>query len=468
MRTIIKKEILYSDYAAIKDENGKKITFYELAKKAEGLGEVIEERSLLFFLCDYQMETVEFLYEVIYRNYVPLLLPKDMDEELLENLIKIYHPQYIYCRNFHGFSKRFPCVFTWDKHVLLRTEKDRYAIHPDIAILLSTSGTTGSAKLVRLSYENLRDASKHASAYMEISQGQKGICPSPINHILGFIFCMWHWYRGATVLVTEEMVISQRFQKFCLRERVNNFAATPYMYKMLLKIKFWDKGILENLHWALAAGEKMPEEEQTVMQSFMGGKFRLGYGQTECGGYISGIRPGAEQAKKKSVGKILEHIEAEVNRDSGELIIKSESVCMGYADCAEQLAEGDVNGGILHTGDIAQLDAEGYIYLQGRLKRYVKVLGKRVNLDDIEYYLKRKYPGMECACIGNDNEICVFYTEKETEMEKIRDPLVKNMNIPYKFVSCIAVDYLPRNSSGKVAYSSLEEMKYAGKNTGNM
>lgn len=457
MKTIIRNEVLLSDIPAIKDDKGNRITYKKLAEKADTIQHYIEERSLIFILCDHEMETVEFIYMAIYLNRIPLLLGSDIDKEMLDNLIKIYKPQYIYCSRAREIARDYSRGMELKNHVLLRTGEKRYEIHSDVALLLSTSGTTGSAKLVKLSYGNLYDNAEQVCLHLGIQSGQKGITPLPLNYAYGISFCVQHWHCGATVLITEELAISQKFCDFYTREKANNFAATPYTYHMLQKIKFWDQEKIEFLHCAMSAGAQMSEEEQQKLATVMKDKFWNMFGMTECTGVVLGT---AGNNRPGSVGKAFGNIEATAECETNELIIKSKSVCMGYASHRRQLANGDENQGILHTGDIISIDDEGYIYLKGRQKRYVKILGKRISLDDIENYLNNKFPNIEFACIGTDNRVFIFHNEKESILNKeILILLDRSMKIPPQFISIIFLKNIPRNTTGKVDYRGLEELK---------
>lgn len=459
MRKIIKNEILLSDYVAIKNDQGQFITYKELGIKAAELSACIGKRSLIFLLCDHHMETVEFLYEVLYLSMVPLLLSDDIGTELLENLIRIYRPQYIYCSQRYELNEKYHYQIKFHEHALLKTDEKPYAIHPDVAVLLSTSGTTGSAKLVKLSYKNLSDNAEQWCRRMHMGSGQKGLSPLSFSYVYGFIFYIWHWYCGATMLVTEESILSRKFSEFYIREEAEHFAGTPHIYQMLHRIQFWDEQKLATLHWAASAGTQMSEADQSRMVDLMGDKFWILYGQTECAGLISGMNFERHQIKMGSVGKVLENAGAWIEKETNELILKGESICMGYANDARQLALGDVNHGILHTGDTGWIDEDGCIYLKGRMSRYVKVLGKRVSLDDIETYLGNKIQGVEFACIGTDDHITVFHTDGIDSLNKQISVLLDlNMKIPGKFVFCRYVEAIPRNSAGKIRYRQLEEM----------
>lgn len=460
MRTVIRNEVLHSAYIAIKDERGNEITYRELAEKAGGLGQYMEGRSLLFFLCDHQMETVELLYEILYINAVPLLLPEDIDPELLDKLFRLYAPRYLYCKKTREESKVYHHGIELSDHVLLETGNKNFSIHPDIALLLSTSGTTGSSKLVKLTYDNLYDNAKYGCTHLNIRCGQKGASPLPLHYAFGLSFCLWHWYCGATMLLTESPVLSREFQEFYKKEQVNNFAATPYTYRMMEKIQFWDQEKAGFLNFAISSGAYMAEKELTSLVSALKDKFWIGYGQTECFGIVLATNFKKDEIKIGTVGKAFQNAEVLLDKETDEMLIKSKSVCMGYADCQEDLADSELDQGILHTGDVAYIDEEGYIYLRGRLKRFVKILGKRVSLDDLADHLSNKYPNVEFACIGTDDHILIYHTDPEKDAsEKIQTLLDQHMKIPSRFISCIYLDEIPRNQAGKIAYDRLKGTK---------
>lgn len=464
MNIIVRREVLQSEYTAIADDKGNKVTYKELADQAEKLSASIEERSLVFILCDHQTETAEFLYEVLYLNRVPLLLSSDIDMELFQNLITVYKPQYIYCKKQNQITERYYHEIEMEHHVLLKTDSIRYEIHPDVALLLSTSGTTGGAKLVKLSYDNLYNNSEFACRHLGIQNGQKGLSPLPINYTYGFAFCLWHWHCGASILLTEENVIGREFEKFYKKEKVNNFAAIPYTYQMLQRVQFWDSEKTEYLHFAMSGGAQMSDNDQVSLISILKDKFWIGYGQTECTCIISAMNFENHNIKLGSIGRAFDNMEVIVDSETQEMLIKSKSVCMGYATYSRELAAGDMNQGLLHTGDTVYIDEEGCIYLKGRLKRFIKILGKRVSLDDIGNYLANKYPDVDFACIGTDNELSIFYTSLEAGLkEEIKMLLEQSMKVPSKFISCLYIKKLPRNSAGKIAYTKLEEIRNGDK-----
>lgn len=456
---IVKEEVVYSDLIAIADDRGNKITYKELAEEAERLLPYIEERSLIFVLCDHQTETVKLIYNLLYLNMVPLALAADMDEELVDNLIVQYRPQYIYCSKSCEMGSRYQYKIEFERHIILKTGEKKCETHPDIALLLSTSGTTGSPKLVKLSYGNLYNNAEQMCSYMDIHCGQKGISPLSMSYVYGLTFCIWHWHCGATLLITEESILSKKFHEFYEKEKVNHFGGTPYIYQMLQRIGFWDEEKIKYLHWAASAGSQMSDGDQIRMVSTLKDKFWILYGQAECTGVISGMNFDENNIKLGSVGKVFEDVEISIDSSTSELILKSPNICMGYADSIKQLSDGDVNQGTIHTGDAAYIDEDGCVYLRGRLSRYAKILGKRVSLDDIERYLNNTFSGVDFACAGADDNVVIFYSGEAGKLnEKILVLLDSKMKIPKKFITFFYLKEIPRSRAGKVMYEKLNEM----------
>ena len=136
----------------------------------------------------------------------------------------------------------------------------------------------------------------------------------------------------------------------------------------------------------------------------------------------------------------------------GELIYCGNNVMMGYATKLEDLSKGDELKGILHTGDIAYKDKDGYFYIVGRLKRFIKIYGNRVNLDEVEQYLKsQKY---NVLCTGIDNKLMVATKEKD-KIEEIKQKLIQKYGFHHSVIKVKFIPKYPVTSAGKIKYSEL-------------
>ena len=232
---------------------------------------------------------------------------------------------------------------------------------------------------------------------------------------------------------------------------------------MLKRLKFSEINI-STLKYITQAGGRL---EPSLVEYFTSAcrnnnsKFYVMYGQTEATARMSVLSFKDIDDKKDSIGKaipggkfmLVDGKGREVTQDkTGELIYFGDNVSMGYADNYADLVMEDVNEGKLKTGDIARRDSDGYYYIIGRRKRFVKIFGVRVGLDEVENYLNDK--GLECVCSGSDDNLKI-YTTNPDYIDKIHDFISESKLIHHKGYSVHLIDYIPRNKSGKVKYSCL-------------
>lgn len=233
---------------------------------------------------------------------------------------------------------------------------------------------------------------------------------------------------------------------------------------MLKKLRF-SRMELPSLKVLTQAGGKLGEELSKEFADTCESKgldFVVMYGQTEAtarmsylpskfakckAGSIGIAIPGGEFYLEDDTGKVIE-----TNETIGELIYKGDNVTMGYALSCYDLDKGDDNNGILKTGDLAKRDSDGFYYIVGRKKRFVKLFGNRVNLDEFEQMVKSA--GYDCACAGEDDELKVFVTTKE-DHEKIKSFINEKTGINSVGYKIIYIEKIPRNESGKILYSLL-------------
>lgn len=455
---------------ALKGSDGSALTYGEACELAEKWRDTyFSNRHLVLVLCDYAFETVRFILEMFLLGQPMLLLQADISQEFLKGIMEKYAPYYIWRKVDMGGEGKM-CLQD-GMYAMLRIgvwgggKTTDYKMHPDLAVLISTSGSTGSPKMVKLSYKNLIEGCTIGCRHFHIESAQRGILSLPMNHVAGLIYCMYHWFSGATAMVTEHPLLSRQFADFYDEEKINNIIGVPFSYRALRKVKFWEKTARTgNLNAAICGGAKLDETEQEWLVSVLGSKFYMVYGQTECMGIVMAAfcdRPGV---KTGTAGKPIEGINAFLD-EKGELIIESPCVCMGYAMDYRDLAKGDENQGIVATGDLAREDEDGYFYLIGRIRRIVKIMGKRFNLDEVEEFLKNVVGSCEFACTGEQDELNVYYEEAGwTEMKdagnndngrRFRKILSEKLHIPPEMIHCKRIEQIPRSGAGKILYYQL-------------
>lgn len=355
----------------------------------------------------------------------------------------------------------------------VRLSPDGYRPHPDLGLLLATSGSTGSAKLVRLSWEAVR--ANAASIADALHIGPDDIAPTslPLFYSYGLSVFNSHLVSGATVLLVDGGVLAQTFWQAFDHFGATSLAGVPYNYEMLHRIR-WTPAKHPSLKSLTQAGGRLRTE---LIEAFHqkidehGGRFQPMYGQTEATARIAVLPADRLPAKLGSPGRAIPGGRLTIRTDdgvetreagvSGEVIYHGPNVMMGYADTAADLSRGDDLGGALRTGDIGYLDDEGYLFLTGRIKRIGKVFGVRVNLDDIEKIIVKSgiHQGPVAAVPAADK--VVVWCEGEPDDAR-RSELVKllseRMNLHRTGFDVRAIDRLPQLSSGKVDYRTLGAM----------
>ena len=138
----------------------------------------------------------------------------------------------------------------------------------------------------------------------------------------------------------------------------------------------------------------------------------------------------------------------------GELRYEGPNVTMGYGTCVEDLAKGDEFCGVYETGDLAKKDADGYFYIVGRKKRFLKLFGLRVSLDQSEKIISENFGGIECACTGDDNQMLIYITQ-EDKKDEVKQLISEKTGLMAKFFDVRVIEAIPRFESGKINYKAL-------------
>ena len=294
----------------------------------------------------------------------------DIEKELRDNLIKIYQPSYLYIpENKKDEFPDYQCVWEGIGYCLLQTQYPKEVpLYQNLALLLTTSGSTGSPKLVRQSYDNIQSNAQSIAQYLELNETERPITTLPMNYTYGLSIINSHLFVGATILLTEYTLMEREFWDFFKQEKATSFGGVPYTYEILKKLRFF-KMDLPYLRTMTQAGGKLSPELHREFAKYAqenGKHFVVMYGQTEATarmGYLPwkkaiekygsmGIAiPGGKLWLKDIQGNKI--IQPDI---IGELVYEGKNVTLGYAICKEDLKKEDERYGLLETGDMAKMD----------------------------------------------------------------------------------------------------------------
>ena len=461
----------YKDNTAVITDRGESLTYSKLQKEVDEFYAHIPSKGFLFCLCENVLASFVGYVACMNKHVASVLLDGSKDLELVQRLVSTYHPEYIWMPAKRVEEIGGTTLYEYKGYVLQQMAYEEnfieLGIHPDLALCLTTSGSTGSPKLVRLSEKNLKSNAESIAEYLHIDEHERPLTTLPMYYSFGMSVINSHLIKGATILLTDKAVIQKEFWTFLKEQKATSISGVPYTYEMLKRLRFFRMD-LPYLKTMTQAGGKLNAAYVKEFVDFAeanGKQFVVMYGQTEAAPRMSYLPheksvekcasigvpvPGGRFSLIDSDGKDI----SDTDKD-GELVYKGENVCLGYAVTRADLAKGDENDGELNTGDVARRDADGYYYITGRMKRFVKIWGNRTNLDATEQLVKVITPN--CACAGVDDKITVFVTEEGLE-QNIKDLLVAKTGFNPRAFEVRVIPEIPKNGSGKVLYKDLQAM----------
>jgi acyl-CoA synthetase (AMP-forming)/AMP-acid ligase II len=336
-------------------------------------------------------------------------------------------------------------------------------IYPDTALLLATSGSTGSPKTVRLSYSGLAENSAAVIRALGITAAERAPTTLPITHAYGLSVLNTHLSAGAAVVLGDRSPLSLAAWDHLIRSGATSFAAVPTTYAAFGPAHVSLLGRSE-IRTMTQSGARLGDDLTIRLAGMMNqrdGRFFVMYGQTEATSRIARLDPADLPGRLGSVGTAVPGgtitirpapVHARAVPGEGAVHYRGPGVMLGYAAGRADLGRG-AEVDVLDTGDLGYL-REGYLYLTGRTKRIVKVLGVRTSLDDLERLVER--PGHPAAVIcGTDDVVHLIGAGDADVHEQQRRQLVESLGVPSRHVVFRPVDRLPRTPGGKVDYRTL-------------
>lgn len=454
----------YGDRVALVDEMGYQVYYKDILEYEQKVVSAIGTRKHIYLIASTSLGMLIHYIALLNTDHIIQVVDETASVSHHMSYLKKYKPDYI-CEAIDD-TRSYECV-AYGYGIRYSGEMKDVRCHRDLTLLLPTSGSTGSSKFVRLSKKNLLTNTRSIIEYLEIKENDRAILSLPLSYTFGLSILHTHIMVGATLLVPHSKIYQKSFWDFFQKYQGTTFSGVPYTFEMLDKLHLL--GISRNLSYVTQAGGRLSRAMQDRMLHYAkinDFNFIIMYGQTEATARMTYLPSSdfMQQQKIGSVGVPIPGGKIEIHTDNaycdalcdteeqGEVVYKGDNVCMGYAYGFADLQKEDENKGVLRTGDMGYLDGDGYLFLTGRIKRFVKIVGKRYSLDDMENKVQDKYR-IPCAVVGDDNKICIVVIAGDANeiMNYVRTEFhLHSHHLQIKFV-----DEIPRLQSGKINYSVL-------------
>ncbi len=382
-------------------------------------------------------------------------LRADLKPDRIAALIELYRPGLV-CGVAPGAEYR---LFTSLELPAWRRSGGATEAHPLLAQLLSTSGSTGSPRMVRLSRSAVEANARSIREALAIGPTERSLLSLPLSYSYGLSVLNSHLAAGASVLLTERGLTDRLYWARAAEHRVTSMPGVPYVYQTLKRLGF-EALAPASLNTLTQAGGKLADalvEHFHRLMAARGGRFFVMYGQTEASARMTILDSAALPAQLGSVGRAIPEGTLAIDPETGEILYRGPNVMLGYAENDADLLKGDVLGGLLATGDLGTLDDGGFLRITGRMKRIAKINGSRINLDEVEALAARYAPA---AALEGDNQLIIVLEAvlDEAERQAIRRTLSESLAVPPASLRLRCIAKLPVGINGKLDRDALRQV----------
>jgi acyl-CoA synthetase (AMP-forming)/AMP-acid ligase II len=452
--------------ALIAPAQGVRLSYAELATRVEEVAErlqmLVKGRQLVFLAPGPDVEAV-LLYLGCLRAGLPVCLAEPQPQPL-ERLSEAYRPALVLAPNTLAIPAGWAPAASPVEGYAAGHAKDfaTHALHSELALLLTTSGSTGSPKLVRLTARNLESNAVAIAQYLALGPGERAIQSLPLHYSYGLSVLNSHLVAGGSVVLTPHSFMRPEFWRDADDQSATSFAGVPYMYETLHRLRF-EPACHPALRTYTQAGGGLRRDliaHYHARTTQAGARLVVMYGQTEATARISYVPPERLGDKIGTIGVPipgghlrLEPLDAEEG-SAAQLVYQGENVMMGYAETPADLGLGNVQHGVLRTGDLATVDDDGYFTIVGRLKRFTKLFGRRVSLEDVERELESAFPVQAIATDAGERLGVHVAADGAVDDAELVAHLARFLAVPPAAITVRRVAELPLTATGKKDYKA--------------
>jgi acyl-CoA synthetase (AMP-forming)/AMP-acid ligase II len=446
-------------------------TWSSLFKSIEPAG----KKKLCFLVADNRVEGIAAYLAMVASGLAAALINPDLHPSFFADLVDRYTPEIIVYPTKWKQAAAVPASYVQRRlgeqmSVGSRPVGDEPDIHPDLALLLTTSGSTGSPKFVRLTAGNLAANAESIAEYLGLTSAERPITSLPLFYSYGLSVVNSHLVAGATIVCTRASVMAKEFWDAFRQCECTSLAGVPSMYQMLRRLRF-ERMNLPSLRTLTQAGGGLDvETKKYILETCRphGRRFFVMYGQTEATARIAYVPPDRLTDKLGSIGRAIPggniamvdgEREITGEGEQGEIVYSGPNVMLGYATSRACLSRGDELQGVLHTGDLACRDEEGFLFLSGRLSRFIKVFGHRINLDEVEQIVHRQFE-FPVVCVGQNDLLMVACQADGLAglvPSQVASFLKSTLNLHPRAITVRTVGRIPLTATSKIDYEQIRQ-----------
>lgn len=423
---------------------GPVLTYRELdARVAERAGTLAGPRRLVLLPVapgsGTDPETLVDLLAVLRAGHVPLPVPDS--PVAVSSLVSAYRPPLVLRR---GRAET--------------TGAAGPALHPELGLLLSTSGSTGSPKLVRLSRDNLAANTRQITGYLPVRETDRAPLMLPVSYCYGLSLVLTNLSRGAALLLTTRSAGDPGFLGELAAHGATSLHGVPHTFALLEAAGFGG-GELPALRYVTQAGGRWDPaavRRWAASGAAHGWELHVMYGATEATARMAHLPPGRAATAPGAVGVAVDGARFEV-RDPGpdgvgDLVFRGPNVMLGYARRAAELALGRTVTELV-TGDRGRVRPDGLVEVTGRASRTAKPFGIRVDLDRVDAALGAA--GCDAAVTAPAGDVLAVVVAHGCPPARARAVVASATGLPEGALRVVAVPALPRTPAGKIDGAAL-------------
>ena len=460
----------YNKNTAIIDKEYSNLSYKQVLTETNEIKKEIKNRSLILIVSENSLGSLLAYIFCIVNNHVGIIIDSKTTNQNILKIFKNYQPNYVF------LSKKTKSIFEkicsekytfFDQSLMKNKVNKKKKLNKNLSLLLSTSGSMGSIKFVKLSRNNIKHNTESIISYLKINKKDSAITNLPISYSYMLSVINTHFEVGASIVISKYSLVEKKFWETLKNSKVTSFNGVPYTYEILTKIGI--KNIkIETLRYLTHAGGKLEKDKLKEIIKFCKKnnlKFFSMYGQTEASPRISYLKPEFSERKIGSIGKgmpgnkiyIIDSSGKKILKPfvEGEIICEGKNVFMGYSENYNDLKKANEENYKLKTGDLGFFDKDGFFYITSRISKIAKIFGYRVDIGALENLMSQK--GYKIACLSNDKKIFIFI-EKKYNKKNLINTISKITNLDIGSFELIKLKYLPRTSNNKISYNELKKI----------